>query len=193
MPMIGKKDILMMFNECLEWLGKQQVEDKTSRYYGSIYYPTENRYCNRDTGCATALFMRQYHITGEKKWKRKASIAKEYLLKVQLSNGGYQELRGLENSDNGSAVNTSIIADNLIKAFSLGLEYSSPDLKALERMADFELILEWKPGAFYHDTNHLGAFNDGRGCKWGKEGSKRDCQNTTALSSMMLQRIYYFS
>ena len=177
-----------MFAEMVEWLGKQQVTNKTSKYYRSIYYPTENRYCNRDTGCATAMFMRQYQVTGDKKWKEKASLARDYVLDVQLKNGGYQELRGLENSDDGSAVNTSIIADNLIKAYSLGLEYGERDLETLKRMADFELNLEWEPGTFYHDTNHLKAFKD----LWGDEGSKKDCQNTTALSVMMLQRIYYF-
>ncbi|MFH1476952.1 MAG: hypothetical protein ABIH24_05615 [Verrucomicrobiota bacterium] len=190
--MFGREDIKLMFGEGMAWLGKHQIADKDSKHYGSIYFPTENRYCNRDTGCTTALFMRQHHITGDRKWKKKASLARDYLLDVQLENGGYQELRGLENSDNGSAVNTSIIADNLIKAFSFGLKYSLRDLEALKKMADFELTLEWKPGAFYHDTNHLGAFDDNRGCQWGNEGSQRDCQNSTALSAMMLQRIYYF-
>ena len=184
----GKREVKQMFTEMVEWLRKQQVSDKSSKYYRSIYYPTENRYCNRDTGIASAMFMRQYQITKDESWKEKASLARDYVLDVQLENGGYQELCGLENSDNGSAVNTSIIADNLIKAYSFGLEYGKRDIEALKRMADFELSLEWKPGAFYHDTNHLKAFKD----LWGDEGSKRDCQNTTALSAMMLQRIYYF-
>ena len=189
----AEEKVKQMFSEMVAWLGKQQVSDKSSKYYRSIYYPTENRYCNRDTGCASAMFMRQYRITQDEKWKGKASLARDYVLSAQLENGGYQELRGLENSDDGSAVNTSILADNLIKAYSLGLEYDARDIEALKRMADFELTLEWKPGAFYHDTNHLHKKIGPSGkVLWGDEGSKRDCQNTTALSAMMLQRIYYF-
>ena len=109
-------------------------------------------------------------------------------LKVQKSSGGYPELRGREESDQGSTVNTSIIAENLIEAYELGLNFNEHDLEALVKMADFVLTLEWKPGAFYHDTNHMWAFEN----RWGNEGSHKDCQNTTALAAMMLRQIYSF-
>lgn len=188
---LARQDVRQMFAEMVEWLARQQVSDDASPYHGCIFYPTENRYCNRDTACAAAMFMRQYHVTGDVLWKDKAALARDYVLRAQRQNGGYPELRGMEDSDGGSAVNTSIIADNLIHACALGLDYGSRDVRALERMADFELGLEWKPGAFYHDTNHLKA-DPAEHKRWGDEGSKRDCQNTTALSAMMLQRIYHF-
>ena len=178
-----------MFDEAAEWLGKQQVEEKGHPYNNAIYFPTEDRYCNRDTACAVAVFMRQFLRTGKETWKNKADRARDYVLSVQYEHGGYPELRKRENSDEGSTVNTSIIADNLIRAYALGLEYGEKDLHALERMAEFELTLEWKPGAFYHDANHLRAYEK-RG--WGDEGSKIDCHNSTALSAMMLERIYHF-
>ncbi|MFH1477823.1 MAG: hypothetical protein ABIH24_10115 [Verrucomicrobiota bacterium] len=184
----GKSDVLSMFVEMTEWLEKQQVADKGHQHCNAIYFPTEDRYCNRDTACASAVFMRQFSRTGKEAWKKKAECARDYVLAIQREQGGYPELRGSEDSDDGSAVNTSIIADNLIRAYALGLEHGKRDLEALERMANFELTLEWIPGAFYHDTNHLHAFKN----NWGDKGSRIDCQNTTALSAMMLQRIYYF-
>jgi hypothetical protein len=74
------------------------------------------------------------------------------------------------------------------------MDCDSRDLRALERMADFVMTLEWRPGAFYHDTNHLGEFRHHQTGEllWGKEGSKRDCQNTTALAAMMLLRVFHF-
>lgn len=187
----GKKDLHEMYSEIAEWLIKNQVADKQSKYLGSIYYPTEKRYCNRDTACLASTFMRMYKNTGDKKWLEHADMARKSVLSVQLENGGFPELRNLEQSDDGSAVNTSIAAENLIKAYKLGLPYDKKDLSALSRMADFELCLEWSPGAFYHDTEHLGIPKYAKR-SWGSEGSKIDCHNTTALSSMMLQRIYYF-
>lgn len=187
----GKKDLIEMYSKIAEWLLNNQITDSKSKYHGSIYYPSEKRYCNRDTACLASCFMRLYKNTSEKKWLEHADLARKNVLSLQLENGGFPELRNLEQSDDGSAVNTSIVADNLIKAYQLGLPYDKKDLISLSRMADFELCLEWKPGAFYHDTEHLGIprYKD-RG--WGKEGSKIDCHNTTALSAMMLQKIYYF-
>ncbi|MBU0715795.1 MAG: Gfo/Idh/MocA family oxidoreductase, partial [Verrucomicrobia bacterium] len=187
----GEKDLLEMHSEIAGWLLNNQVMDSKSKYFGSIYYPTEKRYCNRDTACLASCFMRQYVNTSDNKWLERADLARKNVLSVQLENGGYPELRNLEQSDDGSAVNTSIVADNLIKAYQAGLAYDQKDVSALSRMADFELCLEWEPGAFYHDTEHLGIprYKDRT---WGKEGSKIDCHNTTALSAMMLQKIYYF-
>jgi len=187
----GKKELLEMYSEIAEWLLENQVTEKNSKYLGSIYYPTEKRYCNRDTACLASTFMRQYRNTGDKKWLEHADLARKNVLSLQLENGGFPELRNLEQSDDGSAVNTSIVAENLIKAYRSGLPYDQKDLSALSRMADFELCLEWAPGAFYHDTEHLGIPQYAKR-SWGKEGSKIDCHNTTALSAMMLQRIYYF-
>jgi len=180
-----KNEINLMFTEMVEWLGTCQVMESDNNYYRSIYFPTENRYCNRDTGCVVSAFMHQYLQTGDKTWKEKADLARNYVLDVQQENGGFPEMRGIEKSDDGSTVNTGIIANNLIQAYKSGLEFDQRDLDALRRMAEFELTLEWKPGAFYHDTNHLSAFKE----HWGDEGSKRDCQNTNALGASMLLNI----
>ena len=184
----SKKEITGMFEEMAVWLADNQVYDENDPNRGAIYFPTENRYCNRDTACMARVFMRMYNKTRHVSWYKKATLARDHVLKVQKSNGGYPELRGLEESDQGSTVNTAIIAENLIMAYELGLEFDERDLAALAGMADFELTLEWKPGAFYHDTNHMQAF----GSRWGNEGSHNDCQNTTALAAMMLRRIYFF-
>ena len=184
----SKKEITGMFEEMAVWLADNQVYDENDPNRGAIYFPTENRYCNRDTACMARVFMRMYNKTRHGSWYKKATLARDHVLKVQKSNGGYPELRGLEESDQGSTVNTAIIAENLIMAYELGLEFDERDLAALAGMADFELTLEWKPGAFYHDTNHMQAF----GSRWGNEGSHNDCQNTTALAAMMLRRIYFF-
>ncbi len=183
-----KKEMAAMFEEMANWLADKQVCDEKDSNCGAIYFPTENRYCNRDTACMARAFMRMYNNTGHNSWYKKAALAREHVLKVQKSSGGYPELRGLEESDQGSTVNTAIIAENLIMAYELGLDFAERDLVALAEMADFELTLEWKPGAFYHDTNHMRAF----GSRWGDEGSHNDCQNTTALAAMMLRRIYFF-
>lgn len=190
----GRAEVLDMFEQMIQWLGCQQVMDDADPHYGSIYFPTEDRYCNRDTACAAMAFIRQSAVTGDDSWRRKASLARDYVLRAQEENGGYPEMRGQEKSDGGSAVNTSVISANLIRTYQLGLDLGERDLRALQRMADFTLTLEWQPGAFYHDTNHLGEFrhHETGEVLWGPEGSKRDCQNTTALAAMMLQRIYHF-
>jgi hypothetical protein len=154
----GRTDVLGMFTEMVSWLGDQQVADEADPQFRSIFFRTEDRYCNRDTACAAAAFMRQSLLTGDTTWKRKAQFARDYVLDVQEPNGGYPEMRGRAKSDGGSVVNTAIVAENLIKAYRLGLDYDSRDLESLRRMADFVLTLEWLPGAFYHDTNHLGEF-----------------------------------
>jgi hypothetical protein len=183
-----------MFKEMVTWLGGQQVMDPADPQYRSIYFRTEDRYCNRDTACAAAAFLRQFQVTGDGEWRRKASLARDYVIDVHQENGGYPEMRGRQKSDGGSAVNTSIVADRLIRAFELGLDCGPQGLDALARMARFVMTLEWQPGAFYHDTNHVGEFHDHRTGErlWGPEGSKLDCQNTTALSAMMLLRIAHF-
>ena len=188
-----RSDVRAMHDEMVTWLAKQQVTDKNDPHYGAVYYRREDRYCSRDTACAAASFMRQYALTGDAKWKQAAERARDYALQRQKPHGGIPESRHREEADGGSAVSTSIIADNLIRAYRLGLEYGDRDLDALARMAAFELTLEWKPGAFYHDTNHVSACRgeDGK-LMWGDEGSHKDCQNTTALSAMMLVRIADF-
>lgn len=190
----GKAEVRGMFQEMIEWLGDQQILDASEERYRAIYFRTEDRYCNRDTACAAMGFMQQYRSTGDRVWRDKASLARDYVLDVQKENGGYPEMHGRAESDGGSTVNTAIIASNLIKAYELGLHCTERDLEALVRMADFELTLEWQLGAFYHDTNHQGAFqhHETDELMWGDEGSKLDCQNTTALAAMMLQRIFHF-
>ena len=179
---------LEMFEEMLEWLAKNQVNNLDDPNNGAIYFPTEDRFCNRDSACMARAFMRQYTLTGDDKWLKKATMARDYVLNVQKPNGGFPEMRGTQESDGGSNVNTPIIAANLIKAYELGLGYTVRDLDALQRMADFVLSLEWQPGSFCHDTNHQHAFGE----RWGDEGSQQDCQNTTALAAMMLKNVYYF-
>ena len=190
----GKDEVLGMFDEMVVWLAEQQILDEGHPHYRGIYFRTEDRYCNRDTACAARAFMRQFLVTGDEKWKEKASLARDYVLDVQEENGGYPEMRGRAKSDGGSTVNTSVIAANLIRAWQLGLESGERELEALSRMADFELALEWRPGAFYHDTNHVGAYRHHETDEplWGDEGSRRDCQNTNALAAMMFHRIFSF-
>lgn len=184
----NNESLIKMFKEMAAWLEKNQVSAAGDPNRGAIYFPTEKRYCNRDTACMARAFMRLYSQTTERRWYQKAALARDHVLFVQKPGGGFPELRGLEESDEGSTVNTSIIAANLIKAYELGLEYKKQDIDALKNMADFVMSLEWKPGAFYHDTNHTKPFKN----RWGEEGSRLDCQNTTALAAMILKRIYYF-
>jgi len=193
---IRKQEILNMRRQMIEWLVRQQITNSRSPHYGCIYYADEDRYCNRDTGCAASIFMYESHLTGKQFWKGRALIAKEHVLKSQGKNGGYPEMRHRKKSDNGSTVNTAIIADSLVSACELGIPYDEKDLTALERMAEFQMTLEWKPGAFYHDTNHIHSYQYRERGKvkwgWGPEGSHLDCQNTTALAAMMLIRISDF-
>lgn len=191
---LGKADLLEMYDQMLGWLGDQQLMKKSDPHYRCIYFVTEDRYCNRDTACAALVFMRQYLRTGVSKWKRKAELARDYVLDVQADSGGYPELRGRSNSDDGSAVNTGIVADSLIRSYELGMKFGQRDLDALTRMADFVMSLEWKPGAFYHDTNHLHAYKHHTSGEllWGDGGSNVDCQNTTALAAMSFLRISDF-
>ncbi len=190
----GRKDLLKMFDQMVEWFGDQQIVEKGDPNCRCIYYATEDRFCNRDTACAAYVFMRQHIRTGDARWKRKAMLARDYVLDVQCAHGGFPEYRGRKRSDDGSAVVTGTVADSLIRAYELGMEFGRRDLEALSRMADFVLTLEWQPGAFYHDTNHLKPFKDEKTGEllWGGEGSKIDCQNTTALAAMTCTRVYHF-
>lgn len=181
-----------MFAAMVDWLGQQQVTDPQSEHDGAIYFTIEDRYCNRDTACAAAVFMRQARLTGDPGWSRQAAPARDAVLRMQLPNGGLPEMRGREQSDGGSLVNTGVAADNLLRAYALGLPFGDVDLLALRRMADFTLTLEWQSGAFYHDTNHVKAFDNHKGDRWGDEGSQLDCQNTTALAAMTLLRLADF-
>jgi len=188
------RDAVAMFDEMVLWLAEHQVAGGHP-HEGAVYFPTEDRFCNRDTACMARAFMRQHARTGDPAWRGKAASAREYVLSVQKPHGGFPELRGRAQSDDGSTVNTALIAANLVKAYELGLDCGPRDLEALARMADFELTLEWRPGAFYHDLNHLRAFVEDPATgklAWGDEGSHRDCQNTTALAAMMLPRIHAF-
>ena len=188
-----RSTLLAMYHDMAEWLGRQQVRDSGGKRKGSVYFPTEDRYCNRDTACAAAVFMRMAGLTGDPGWREQADAARGHVLAVQGPNGGFPELRGQEHSDEGSAVNTSVVATNLIRAYAAGLPCGPRDMDALVRMADFVLTLEWQPGAFYHDTNHVGAFRAPNGdLMWGDEGSRRDCHNTTALAAAMLRGVADF-
>ena len=193
MTEFGRSDVLAMYDEMLDWLAAQQVGESDPEQGGAIYFPTEDRFCNRDTGCAAMLFARQARRSGDAAWMERAERARDYVLRVQKPTGGFPELRHRDESDSGSTVNTSVIADSLMKAYALGLDPGERDLDALARMAEFELTLEWQPGGFYHDTNHLTTFVGPDGVtRWGEEGSGLDCQNTTALAAMMLLRISDF-
>ncbi|MCK5845247.1 MAG: hypothetical protein KAG97_11100, partial [Victivallales bacterium] len=183
-----REDALKMFDEMVAWLAAHQVLDRDDPNEGAIYFPSEDRFCNRDTACMARAFLRQYVLTGDESWRGKAASARDFVLRAQKEIGGFPEMRGREESDEASTVNTSIVASNLIKAYELGLDCDARDLNALEGMANFVMTMEWKPGAFYHDTNHSRAFGD----RWGDEGSRLDCQNTTALAAMMLKSVYYF-
>ncbi len=190
---LGRSDVLAMYDEMLAWLADQQVGEESGEQRGAIYFPTEDRFCNRDTACAAMVFVRQARRSGDATWLQRAERARDYVLRVQKPSGGFPELRHQDESDGGSTVNTGIIADSLMKAYALGLGRGERDLDALARMAEFELTLEWQPGAFYHDTNHLATFVTPDGVqRWGEEGSRLDCQNTTALAAMMLPRISDF-
>jgi len=189
----GRGEAVGMFGEMAAWLAAHQVALRDDPNLGAIYFPTEDRFCNRDTACMARAFMRQFQLTGDDAWREKAALARDHVLRVQKPGGGFPEMRGRAESDAGSTVNTAIAAANLIKAYELGLDCAARDLDALARMADFELTLEWKPGAFYHDMNHLRTFKDQTGTvRWGDEGSRLDCQNTTALAAAMLQRVHRF-
>jgi hypothetical protein len=172
-------DIIIQMNDAmLTWLAGQQVQDAEHQYYRAIWYPSERRYDNRDTGCAALAFWRLFQKTGDEKFLHQAQLAKEYVLDVQEEDGGYAELtKDNARMDEGSTVNTGTIAMSLIRAFEAGFECTKRDLTALSRMADFLLTLEWIEGGFYHDENHL------------YKKSRMDCQNTTALAAASLCHI----
>ena len=168
---LGDEDIVSMFRQMAEWLAGQQVRDASHEHYGAVYFPTETRYDNRDTGLAALAFWRLHKLTGDRRYAEQAGLARDYALGVQEDDGGYAELtRDNVRIDEGSIVNTGLIADGLIRAYRAGLPLDDRDLDALARMADFELTLEWVPGGFYHDENHA------------YKKTRMDCQNTTALT-----------
>lgn len=178
---LGTADIVAMFREMAEWLAVQQVQDPAHPHHGAVWFPTETRYDNRDTGCAALAYRRLHQMTGDDRYAAQAELARDYALRVQEEDGGYAELtRGNERMDEGSIVNTGMIADSLIRAYGAGLAWSDRDLEALARMADFALTLEWTPGGFYHDENHA------------YKKSRMDCQNTTALAAVALTHIHDF-
>jgi hypothetical protein len=174
-------EIVSMYEAMQGWLAGQQVQDKSDPYFGAVWYPSERRYDNRDTGCAALAFWRMFQATGKQQYRAQANLARDYVLAIQEEDGGYAELT-FDNKriDEGSAVNTGMIALSLIRAYEAGFEWSERDIQALSHMADFLLTLEWTPGGFYHDQNHL--FND----------TKKDCQNTTALAGVSLCQIHRF-
>lgn len=178
---LSDDEILAMFREMATWLAGQQVRDKEHEHYGAVWFPTETRYDNRDTACAALAFWRLFQLTSEDGFADQAKLARDYALRVQEEDGGYAELtRGNQRIDEGSIVNTGLIADSLIRAYRAGLPFEQRDLDALTRMADFELTLEWVPGGFYHDENHA------------YKKTRMDCQNTTALAGMSLAHIWRF-
>ena len=95
----GRPQVLHMCDEMVRWLGQQQVMDDGHPQRHSIYFRTEDRFCNRDTACVALAFMRQHLVTGDPAWKHKASLARDYVLDVQQENGAYPELRGRETSN----------------------------------------------------------------------------------------------
>lgn len=170
-----------MVEAMTKWLIGQQVLDRESAYYGAVWYPTERRFDNRDTACLLLACWRKFQETGDEKYRYQANLAREYVLAVQQEHGGYSELT-FDNKpmDEGSTVNTGMIAVSLVRALEAGFEWSERDLEALSRMADFLLTLEWTAGGFYHDMNHLA------------KNSRMDCQNTTALAAASLCFIHRF-
>lgn len=170
--------IAEMNKAMVTWLAGQQVQDPEHPYYRAIWYPSERRYDNRDTGCAVLAYWRKFLHTGDEKFVQQANLARDYVLDVQEEDGGYAELtKDNARMDEGSTVNTGTIAMCLIRAFEAGFECTERDLTALARMADFLLTLEWIEGGFYHDENHL------------YKKSRMDCQNTTALAAASLCQI----
>jgi hypothetical protein len=173
------EDVILQMNDAMiTWLARQQIQDAEHQYYRAIWYPSERRYDNRGTGCAALAFWRKFQQSGEEKYLHQARLAKEYVLDMQEEDGGYAELtKDNARMDEGSTVNTGVIAMSLIRAFEAGFECTERDLAALSRMADFLLTLEWIEGGFYHDENHL------------YKKSRMDCQNTTALAAATLFQI----
>ncbi len=170
--------IVEMNDAMINWLVGQQVLDAQHQYHRAIWYPTERRYDNRGTGCAVLALWRRFAQTGDEKYLHQARLAKDYVLDVQEEDGGYAELtKDNVRMDEGSTVNTGTIAMSLIRALESGFECTERDLKALSRMADYLLTLEWIEGGFYHDENHL------------YKKSQMDCQNTTALAAATLFQV----
>jgi len=101
-----RRDAVAMFDEMVLWLAEHQVAGGHP-HEGAVYFPTEDRFCNRDTACMARAFMRQHARTGDPAWRGKAASAREYVLSVQKPHGGFPELRGRAQSDDGSTVNTA--------------------------------------------------------------------------------------
>ena len=180
-PELSDAELRRMYWEMVEWLAEQQVRDASHPHYGAIYFPTETRYDNRDTGLAGLAFWRCHAASGDAAFAEQALLARDYALRVQEEDGGYAELtRNNERMDEGSLVNTGMIADGLIRAYRAGLPHGDADHDALARMADFILTLEWQPGGFYHDEGHL------------SKNTRLDCQNTTCLAAVALSQISDF-
>ena len=91
---LDRSTVMAMYHGMAEWLGRQQVRDREGKNGGSVYFPTEDRYCNRDTACAAAVFMRMATLTGDPGWCDQANAARDHVLAVQGANGGFPELRG---------------------------------------------------------------------------------------------------
>lgn len=170
-----ESDLIAMNQEMIHWLRGQQIQEVGHPHYGAIWYPTERRYDNRDTACSIPVFWRQYLATGEERYRQQADLARQYVLSVQEEDGGFAELTfDNKRMDEGSTVNTGMAMMALVRAFEAGYPCEQTDLAALSRMADFLLTLEWTPGGFYHDENHI------------LKNSGLDCQNTTALAAASL-------
>ena len=70
-----------MFEKMTGWMSDNQVCDENDTNYGAIYFPTEDRYCNRDTACMARAFMRMYNKSQNDSWYKKASLARDYVFK----------------------------------------------------------------------------------------------------------------
>src|SRR5690606_29807365 len=80
MQTFGDQDVTAIYDAMITWLVGQQVQDKAHPHYGAVWYPSERRYDNRDTGCAALAYWRRFQATGEDGYKAQANLAREYVL-----------------------------------------------------------------------------------------------------------------
>lgn len=176
---IGNDSVLRLWQRMIDWPAGKQVAEGRCR--GAVYYPTENHFCPRESACAMTAFMHRYLVEGDPIWKDRALAAMDYVLDSQEEDGGYAELgRDGARIDEGSMVSTAPVACNLIAAVNMGLPAGKRVIECLRHIAEWILKLEWQPGAFYHDENHI------------VRDSRIDCQNTTAMAACAMAGIERF-
>jgi predicted dehydrogenase len=124
----GRDDIISMGDELAGWLLENWAADQA----GAL------RRGACELSYLVPCFMRRYKIFGDRKWFESALSLKDCVLSPQLKSGGFSAVGGGRGGSNRLTSAVSVITENLMEAYNLGLSCDERDLNALSRMADFE-------------------------------------------------------